>query len=106
MVFKALEADPTLHKLTLQKSRANNYYPKDIRSFRDDGPLPVVKTGLQLLLHQYDVTRIMQPTTHSCLRHKQDEHVGCLSDKQRLMTSYCASEHCEWAEELNQEITG
>ena len=93
-MFKALKADTTLHKPTLQKSRAHNTYPKDIRTFWDDGPLPIVKSCLQLLLHQYNVAWIMQPTTHSCLQHKHDEHVGYLFDKWWQATDYLAFGHC------------
>lgn len=58
------------------QANSNKSYPKEFRSFWDDGPLPIVKALLKLLLHQYDVAGIMQPATHDLLQHKQSKHVS------------------------------
>ncbi len=76
MALAAFQAAHTLHKPTFCKPAAYNSYPKDIESFWNDGPLPFIKAPLKLLLHQYDVARIMQPITHSLLQHKQGKHVN------------------------------
>ena len=56
--------------------QSHKTYPKDIRFFWDDSSIPTVITGLKLLLHQYDIAWVMQPTTHGLLQHKQGKHVS------------------------------
>ena len=52
----------------LALTNSTTTYPKGIWSFWHNSSLPAVESFLQLLLHQYNVAWLMQPTAHDVLQ--------------------------------------